>query len=297
MNPLQIEYFLSVAQTKSVAQSSRELFVSAPAISKQLTALERDLGVTLLTRSHTGMALTPAGEEYYEFFAKTFAQLSALKRHYHVQADATLNLSLGILKDWAIYERLHELEQRLKEIFPQLTLTILPMPEDALIEALSNSKLDMVLSMPNRLASDLGTNQYVSETKLCTVQKVVVYAQYLFGSKPGTPKITDFADKTMYSVSNQSRRSAALADTLICKHYGFQPKLAPEEDLNAALAKVGMGHGFTILDKWSAFCYFPELHSIPVDYHNDVSLFTHQQLKAPFRNTIAQLAQAIFKQT
>ena len=46
MNDLQIEYFLSVAKHLSFTKAARELFVSQPAISRQILAMEEDLGYT-----------------------------------------------------------------------------------------------------------------------------------------------------------------------------------------------------------------------------------------------------------
>jgi DNA-binding transcriptional LysR family regulator len=290
MNPLQIEYFLSVARTKSVAQSARELFVSAPAISKQLAALERDLDVTLLTRSHSGMSLTPAGQEYYEFFAKTFTELNAIKQRYVEKKTATLKFSLGVFKDWPVYDRLHKLEQRLKQIFPGLTLTIQPLAMPELVEGLEQQRLDMILCMPNSLlAPKMAT---LTETKLCTIQKMLVYANYLLDSQH--PSVKDFAQQTLFSIANPSQKAALADDAMICEHYGVEPKVVPTDNLDATLAKVAMGKGVTIVDKWSVYRYFPELSGIPLDFDRKVCLFAPQQNDDSLQHTIAMILKDIF---
>lgn len=52
MNDLQIDYFMAVATNSSFTKTSEELFVSQPAISKQIALLERELGVKLFIRNN-----------------------------------------------------------------------------------------------------------------------------------------------------------------------------------------------------------------------------------------------------
>ncbi|MFG3157339.1 LysR family transcriptional regulator [Streptomyces sp. NPDC048219] len=58
-----LRYFAAVAEEGSLTEASKRLFVSQPALTKQIRRLEDDLGVRLFTRSRSGMALTEAGHE------------------------------------------------------------------------------------------------------------------------------------------------------------------------------------------------------------------------------------------
>ncbi|CUW25988.1 MULTISPECIES: LysR family transcriptional regulator [Streptomyces] len=55
--------FLAVAEEGSLVRAAERVFVSQPALTKQIRQLENRLGVRLFTRSRTGMALTDAGRE------------------------------------------------------------------------------------------------------------------------------------------------------------------------------------------------------------------------------------------
>jgi DNA-binding transcriptional LysR family regulator len=57
-----LRYFLAVAEEGNVTQAARQLFVSQPALSKQIRALERQVGSDLFTRGRDGMTLTKSGE-------------------------------------------------------------------------------------------------------------------------------------------------------------------------------------------------------------------------------------------
>lgn len=53
--------FLAVAEDGTLTRAAERLFVSQPALTKQIKQLEGHLGVRLFTRSRAGMALTDAG--------------------------------------------------------------------------------------------------------------------------------------------------------------------------------------------------------------------------------------------
>ncbi len=65
MNFKQLEAFVRVAELQSFTRAARQLYMSQPAISFQIKALEEDLSVTLLQRSERKVALTEAGRLLY----------------------------------------------------------------------------------------------------------------------------------------------------------------------------------------------------------------------------------------
>lgn len=61
MDTRSFNYFLAVADTGSVSSAAQACFVTQPAVSRQIAALEREVGLKLFRRTATGMQLTPAG--------------------------------------------------------------------------------------------------------------------------------------------------------------------------------------------------------------------------------------------
>lgn len=62
----QLRYFFGVVRWKSFTAAAEGLFLSQPALSKQIAQLEKHLGFTLFERSQVGVTLTAKGQLFYE---------------------------------------------------------------------------------------------------------------------------------------------------------------------------------------------------------------------------------------
>lgn len=58
----QLRAFITVAHTQNLTQAAEKLFLSQPAVSAQIKAVESDVGTPLFLRTNNGMQLTRAGE-------------------------------------------------------------------------------------------------------------------------------------------------------------------------------------------------------------------------------------------
>lgn len=67
VNTRLVRYFIAVAEEGHLTRAAARLFISQPALTKQLKNLEQQLGVELFVRSRTGMTLTEPGRVFAEF--------------------------------------------------------------------------------------------------------------------------------------------------------------------------------------------------------------------------------------
>ena len=66
MYNIQLETFLVVADMGSFNKAAEALYITAPAVTKQINLLEKDLGLSLFIRTHRGLILTEAGKSLYK---------------------------------------------------------------------------------------------------------------------------------------------------------------------------------------------------------------------------------------
>ncbi len=70
MNSTQIDYFLTLCKYKNYSETARRLYVSQPTVSKQIAALEEELGFKLFDRSTTSLHLTMQGAMMKKAFSE-----------------------------------------------------------------------------------------------------------------------------------------------------------------------------------------------------------------------------------
>jgi len=78
----------AVVRHGSFAAAARQLRTSTSAVSQQVRALEKDMGVTLLHRSTRKLSLTPAGERFHAGCAAMVAAAEAAQAQLHQLRDA-----------------------------------------------------------------------------------------------------------------------------------------------------------------------------------------------------------------
>jgi DNA-binding transcriptional LysR family regulator len=87
-----MQAFVRVVESGSFSAVARETNTSQSSVSKQVAALERDLGVRLLNRTTRSLALTEAGERYFEQARRLVAEIS--------EAEAELRQGEQQLSGW-----------------------------------------------------------------------------------------------------------------------------------------------------------------------------------------------------
>ncbi|AGZ40621.1 LysR family transcriptional regulator [Actinoplanes friuliensis] len=90
-----LRYFAAVADTLHFGRAAEELHIAQPVLSRQIRALEHDLGTPLLIRDSHGVALTDAGRQLLSDAGPLLASAHAVRRRVTVAARGSRRLMVG----------------------------------------------------------------------------------------------------------------------------------------------------------------------------------------------------------
>ncbi|WP_297598362.1 LysR family transcriptional regulator, partial [Mycobacterium sp.] len=90
-----LRYFVAVADKLHFGRAADELHIAQPALSRQIRALEHDLGTPLLTRDSHGVMLTDAGRQLLTDAGPLLASAQAVRRRVTVAAHGGRRLTVG----------------------------------------------------------------------------------------------------------------------------------------------------------------------------------------------------------
>lgn len=142
----QIEYFVTVAELGSFRGAAERLHVTQPSLSKQIRALETDLGVQLFERSSRKVRLSKAGEALLPDGRAMLGQASAFREHARALARGpAFRLTAGVLPSIGAYF-MPRFVGRLRRLFPGLQLSFVEGSSQDLLGRLAAGELDFVIA-------------------------------------------------------------------------------------------------------------------------------------------------------
>jgi DNA-binding transcriptional LysR family regulator len=159
--------FLAVAEEGNLTRAGERLFISQPAVSKQLRELEKSLGQALFHRLSKGVRLTDAGEILLTYARQIFAlENEALQALNELRTLERGRLSVGASTTIGVY-LLPEIAAQFRRMYPGIELD-LEIANTAQIQArLLNNELDLALTegfvaSPEIQAEVLGEDEIIA---------------------------------------------------------------------------------------------------------------------------------------
>lgn len=159
----QIRYFQAVVRLGSFSEAAEECYISQSAISQQVQALERELGVKLLKRENRRFSLTPAGEYFYQRSLILTADFDRLCREtLRIDRGDTYSLRIGYLKGYSGAE-FQRAVAGFMAMHPDVSVEMKSGNHEDLYELLRTDEVDLVLNDQRRAFSDEYVNLILSE--------------------------------------------------------------------------------------------------------------------------------------
>ena len=119
-----LRYFLAVAEEAHFGRAARRLKIAQPPLSRQVQALERELGFELFDRSMRRVQLTPAGAVLKERATKVLAEVeAAVEAAKRAHVGDTGRLAVGYLSSLA-YTGITTVLRAYRERFPEVQLAL-----------------------------------------------------------------------------------------------------------------------------------------------------------------------------
>ena len=231
MNDLQIDYFMAVATNLSFTKTSEELYVSQPAISRQISQLEKELGTRLFTRNNQKTELTEAGKLYFELFSRYKADLINTK----VEVDRILGRKRGV-----------PMIERFNAVFPDTEVVINCCGVKELATSLLNGSMDIIVTMNN----SVNMFREFKVTEVAELDKILIFsaAHPLAGKSSLT--LRDFRDDIFIAPWQIVDKMIIEAITSYTRPYGFIPKLRFVKNHESTITCVRNNMGVAIVDEW-----------------------------------------------
>ncbi|MBR9862186.1 MAG: LysR family transcriptional regulator [Rhodobacteraceae bacterium] len=238
-----LKTFVAVANLKGFSAAARQLNMVQPAVSRQISELEEELGVSLFWRSTREVRITAAGETLLREATEILAQEERARLLVQRTGTGELGrLRIGFLGS-AVQAFLPALVREFSARFPQIQVSLFEMTAGELAEALMAGRLDVSLSRPlppamadrfeswdiysDRLVAFLPEGHALASEPCLPVSALSTHPFVLF-QRDGAPDLFDQV-------------------VSVCNAAGFSPDiLAQPNSMQAVLIAVGSGLGVTL---------------------------------------------------
>ena len=147
MNSIQIECFISAAETLNFTKTAKLLYISQPTVTHHISSLEHELGYQLFERVNKQVFLTPAGKYFYKSMKAVSsefhnAMIKAKKYGEGYKQELVIGCGSSVFEE----KFLPGLIQRFKEMHSDVYITFNMDPIREKMALLREEKIDILFS-------------------------------------------------------------------------------------------------------------------------------------------------------
>lgn len=245
MTSNQIKYFISAVRHMNFSDAANEMFISQPALSRSMTALEEELGFKLFERNNNVLTLTEGGDMLYTWFVAQMPHLDGvIKRARKLNADKSKMLSVGIVTHDTIPENYAIGLANYVSNNPTVDLSIhhYETAADAVREVKSQN-LDIIVVMESAIYDE----PLLCSRHLWTYRRSVVVSLNHPLSKVKSASLKDFSEDSFIVINAERSPSMTREIKEICEGVGFSPKILVGNSVLSVMEMVEEGKGVALL--------------------------------------------------
>lgn len=239
-----IEHFLKLSETLNFRKAADEIYIAQPALSRQIMALEEELGVVLFDRNKRNVALTTAGEYFREECERILEDFERVKQR-------TFQIHKGEGGEIKIAHSSSSMQFLLPNILAKIQAEM-PLMKTNLnettniygINALINRTIDVAFGPNMIVPKELNTRTIYVENF------VILLPQNHWLDETNFESLAQLADENF--ILPPRNESSGYVESLeaLCQSYGFIPKVAYQSgNSNTVLRLVEAGVGISIEPK------------------------------------------------
>ncbi|MES2258002.1 MAG: LysR family transcriptional regulator [Pseudomonadota bacterium] len=242
-----LKYFLTVAEELNIGRAAVRLHISQPPLTRQIRALEDELGVELFVRTAKGVELTQAGEMFKEETSNMLTLFEAgIDRVQRAGEGKLGRLDVGIFGS-AIYDVIPKLLESFRAKLPGVSIVLHTMNKNEQIEALRQRRITVGFNRMTPPIPDIGRELVLTERLFAVLQDT-----HPLAALTAVP-FRALAEHPLILFPNVGRPNFIDRVTEMCKQQGFEPTIAQEVgDAVTGIALVARGFGITLVPESAA---------------------------------------------
>jgi DNA-binding transcriptional LysR family regulator len=158
-----LKYFLAVAEELNIGRAAQRLHISQPPLTRQIKALEDELGVQLFVRTAKGVELTQAGEMFQEEASNIRMLVEAgIDRVQRAGEGKLGRLDVAIFGS-GIYDTIPKLLQDFRLKLPGVNVVLHTMNKAEQVEALRQRRVTVAFNRMTHSMPDIGRELVITE--------------------------------------------------------------------------------------------------------------------------------------
>ncbi|MGA2176661.1 MAG: LysR substrate-binding domain-containing protein [Verrucomicrobiota bacterium] len=238
-----LRYFVAVAEDLNFTKAAAKLHLAQPSLTRQIHNLEEEIGVRLLDRSKSQVALTEEGRSFLVDARRVLALAAeSVVSVQRLSRGETGQLNIAYSSNFN-FELLPKTLGAFRQAFPHLALNLFDLPPAEQFRALEARKIDLGFVGLGPPASAKGL-QWESIARHRTV--VVLPVKHRLARKR---RVNLGELKTMFFMGMSEKTHPGFREWLCqtCQRAGFTPRILQDAELEPALMTfVAEGLGVTL---------------------------------------------------
>ncbi len=260
MNTTQIKCFLTLAETLNFTKAAARLYISQPALSRQISTLEQEVNSLLFIRDQKSVRLTPAGALLASELGQIQTALEDLvTRVQTVGMGYTGTLTIGILEGQWMGEEFTNLYRRFMDTYPNIDFRMCQGSFGALRRQLDSGEIDIAIT----LEFDVSGLENILFRPLSRDQAVFAISRERPLAQKETITFEDLVSETLLVISPEDCRmgSELLFDHLRDMNLNA-PSIRYAPNLSTVMLWVEAGLGVGIINHQSNLARNPNVRLI-----------------------------------